>query len=62
MDVPYLYLPGTLMNMCILQCYILEMHKIMTVSLFQHILIKVFIARACKTKKEVAESDEPYYP
>jgi hypothetical protein len=51
MDVPYLYLPGTLMNMCILPCYILEMHKIMTVSLFQHILIKMFIARACKTKK-----------
>ena len=60
MDVPLL--PVTLMNIYILPCYILEMHRIMPVSLFQHILIKVFIARACKTKKEVAESDEPYYP
>ena len=60
MDVPYL--PGMLMNICILPCYILKMHKITTVSLFQHILIKVFIARAAKAEKEVAESDEPYYP
>jgi len=37
------------------------MHKIMTVSLFQNILIKVFIAVASKTITEVADSDEPYY-